>query len=390
MAQAEPSNHGQLLGFRFWASALLSSAALLALIVVAMDAGRIKYGAIPLDVAHQFSESAEAFDRSGAGGRGLRIAFLGDSTVGAPSQKGNVPDQLQRILQADSSIAGEVVVHNLASPGLGPFDYYFLAGELAEFEPDQAILLLNLATFSASWNLTFRRPQLAGWIPADHLIAALALPLHRVGVTTDSLLFDMALVELGMLETWRWLKREQTRFIRTRNAVTSAIDAGFGGGAERDYVMQHLAHFDAIYNLPGGRRMSARGVEDRYGEALAGIGPDHPTLQMLAATFSLLRDAGVPTLVYVNPTNVEHIRGLGGYSDAGLRASLDQVARLSRSYGVELADLHDLFPDDHFRDAAGHFTSKNPDSQRKLAAALAGYVREIAAASSGHADGRRD
>ena len=67
-------------------------------------------------------------------------------------------------------------------------------------------------------------------------------------------------------------------------------------------------------------------------------------------------------------------RQFDAFDPAGLRRTLEAVAALAREYDVRFADLHAIFPDDHFRDPAGHFTTKHPDAPRKLAEALADHV----------------
>ena len=85
-------------------------------------------------------------------------------------------------------------------------------------------------------------------------------------------------------------------------------------------------------------------------------------LRSLEAVLRRYREAEIPTLVYVVPVNVEHIRQLVVYDEAGLRHSLDLIEDRVRSAGATFADLHDAFPDSAFRDFSDHLGFEGEDS----------------------------
>ncbi len=330
---------------------------------------------MPLDVAVNLREDLGALPDEGDRSAGrFDAVFLGDSTVGGPGKARSIPESVERLANEELKQDPVVHVHNLSAPGLGPFDFYFLAPTIAEGAPDLAIILVNLSTFSDAWTQTFRRPELAGLIPARSFPEALGLPLHRVGVTTDGMLLQGLLAKIGALDAWHSMRQQQTRFNRGRNAVQNWIDDALAGGAQKQFVLARISHFDAIYNLPGRKRLSIAGMQSRYGSALEGIADDDPNLEMLAATLRVFREAEIPTLLYVNPINIEHAQSLGLHEEAQLQRTTDRIATVAHDHDTHLVDLHDRFPDDHFRDAAGHFSIRDPNAMEEIAQALAPAV----------------
>ncbi len=345
-----------------------------------MNSAAVDHVAVPLNVAKNIHSRLAELEAARAEEGRFDVAFLGDSTVGGVDQEGSIPRHLEaesnRMLAADSRVR----VTNLSSPGMGPFDYYFIADLVVQSRPDLVVMLLNLSTFSESFTATFRRPELAGWIPPGRFFEALALPLYRVGVTTDQLVVDMALAELGMLAPWRFVRREQARFNHAKNRLFKAIDAEIGAGNQAGFARTRMDHFGRRYNREGGKRLNEVGVEQRFGAALAGVEPDHFNLEMLAAAIRVFRaapdargdrDGGIPVLVYANPTNVENFRDLGALNEEGLALTLRRVAATVEELGAHWVDLHELFPDDHFRDPGGHFKRRDPNAPPVLGRALA-------------------
>jgi hypothetical protein len=137
-----------------------------------------------------------------------------------------------------------------------------------------------------------------------------------------------------------------------------------------------MRYFADLYVGDGGKRLNQLGVEQRFGAALSGIEPDNFNLSMLSAVIGVFRAAEIPVWVYANPTNVENFRKVGAMDEEGLTATLDTLAETVSALGAHWIDVHDLFPDDHFRDAAGHFKHSNPDAPPLLGEALAQALLE--------------
>lgn len=357
----------------FVASFILGAAGLLFGLFQIVDRAGIVYADVALDVPIMLNERLPALAAT-AGTPGLRrVAYLADSTA-ISRQKALAVDA--RLEKATAKITGgepRIEVHSLATAGLGPFDYYFIAEEVIRAQPDLVVLLLNLTTFSDSWRRTFNRRELSGWIPPKRLLEAISLPLYWMGLTSDQLLLDVALEQAGLLRPWRFIRREQARVVTARNRLKLKLGELFENRTEYSYGLIRARHLRNSLLLEGGRRYNAKGQLIRFGPALAGVEADHPNLQLLAAAVRTFEQAGVPTLVYVNPTNIEHTRKLGVLDERGLQKTLDNVERKIREAGGDFADLHALFPDAAFRDAAGHFTVRGgePDGPKMLAEALA-------------------
>jgi len=336
-----------------------------------MDWATVDYVPVPLNVAHKIALRLAELEEARASASRFDVAFLGDSTAGGQEQEWSIPRHLEAASNRLRGPAEPIRVVNLSSPGMGPFDYYFVSDLIVRAQPDAVFMLLNLTTFSENWTAGFRRPELAGWIPPSRFWQALTLPLYRVGVTADQLLVDMGLVNLDLLGPWRYTRREQARFNHAKNRFRNAIDREIGSGHQVGFAKDRMRHFERRYNEEGGERLSEIGVAQRFGAALSGVEADHFNLSMLGSTIEVFRDAGIPVWVYANPTNIDNIRKRGALDEQGLATTLLVTSQLVDALGAHWVDLHDLFPDDHFRDAGGHFEHRDPDAPRLLGQALA-------------------
>jgi hypothetical protein len=122
-------------------------------------------------------------------------------------------------------------------------------------------------------------------------------------------------------------------------------------------------------------RMNKSAYERSYAEALAGVEPDDVSIRIMGAAVRRFVDAGIPTLVYVIPINVEHMRDVGALEGDGLQRSLDRLGEGVRAAGGTFVDFHDLLPDEYFLDVRGHLTFDGETSGNALVArALAPMV----------------
>jgi len=322
--------------------------------------------------------------REGRAPGAVRVAFLGDSTsISYPRQR-TIPDHLERALAHGEGPRSPVEIHNLAISGVGPFEYYFLSGEIMAARPDAVIFAFNLDTLSDAWRGNNSRPELAGWVGPARLGEALRLPLHWIGLTTDQLFFYVSLVRAGAYEAWRELKIEQARMGRARDAFRQRLGDLCSPNPEPAFDAALDAHTLSLLCLPGSdnRRFSRRGQLEHHGDALAGIDPGHPVLRVFAATLARLQAGGIPVLVYVTPANVEHMRRLDILDEIGLAATVAAVEEVSLAAGADFADLHDLFPDEAFRDASGHLAYEGAiDGPTAVAEALAPLLPPVLARS---------
>jgi hypothetical protein len=96
-------------------------------------------------------------------------------------------------------------------------------------------------------------------------------------------------------------------------------------------------------------------VESIYGEAFAGVEPDHPVVQMLAGALEIYQSAGIDVVAYVVPMNVEHFDRIGFDTRSGIQETIETLRGVVETRGGTFLDLHRFFPDMAFRDIAGHF-----------------------------------
>jgi hypothetical protein len=113
--------------------------------------------------------------------------------------------------------------------------------------------------------------------------------------------------------------------------------------------------------------MSAELARKNLGPALSGAAAQHPELVFLQRALERFRQAGIPSLVYVTPANVEHARSVG-VSDAGVERTIGRVREVVQGAGAHFVDFHRLFPDAAFRDPGDHYTYQGaPNGTRWLA-----------------------
>lgn len=333
---------------------------------------------VPLDVLEPVDEGIAELARPPAERFEQRIAYLGDSIIASHRDVG-VPARLQDTLDGRTR-KGLFRICAVAAPGLGPFDFYFLADRVADARPDQVILPINLTVFSRPWRATFSRPQLAGILPARRLPQALALPLEWIGLTADRLLGYFAVVHLGGLDAWTRLSREQVRLGAARRSLANHVGARFGDGADRRFDLAAYRYFAKKFEIPKTNRLTREAIEDRYDRVLHGIEPDEPTLEVLAATLRIFRDAGIDVLVYANPTNVEHMARMGVVQHEGIDHTIRSLRQVATANGARFLDLHELLPDKAFGDAAGHldFREGSIDAAWRLADGVAPVLIQTA------------
>jgi hypothetical protein len=138
-----------------------------------------------------------------------------------------------------------------------------------------------------------------------------------------------------------------------------------------------------IHHDQGRQRFVAHGERAHYGDALIGVEETHPVLQLFAAGLAVFERAGIPVIVYLNPINVDNLRYVKVLDAEQLEASVDVMRHISVQRGAVFVDLHDLFTDEYFDDAAGHFRRSDAnDGPAELIDALAPVVERALRASA--------
>jgi hypothetical protein len=289
-----------------------------------------------IQMGYELAEvEAEAADDSIA-----TVLFLGDSTVMAYPAGHTLFEYLQAELDQTRLDGRDVRVRSVAAQGMTPGNFYLALDGIMRAQPDVVLIALNLGVIRSYLPSVLRRPELAGWMYADRLPRALfQLPLHHYGVTADQLLLHQLIVRSGRAEQWFVQRREQARVGHFRGRLQSML----------------------AQTLPGnGRRFNQDRANEFFGLSMRGLDAEHFTMRVLSAMVEELQDAGVSVLLYVVPTNIEHLREVGIYDEEGLRTTLSRFETLANRYGAAFADYHDLLPDSAYRDAFGHLYHAEP------------------------------
>lgn len=309
----------------------------------------------------------------------VRIAMLGDSTVDFYPKNQKIPDRIEAALQESAPAPPDIEITNLAFLGLGPTAYYFLADRIAGAKPDLVIWQVSLTHASERWRGSLLRPQLAGWLPPDRIPSALTLPLDAIGLTVDELLFYSLIVQTGQAERWQDWLINLSRVDKARGDLDAWLGNSPEGGPEKNFAalsaLIRLTTFSGHPERPD--RYNDLGEIDHFGSVLEGIGPEHPTLRFIAAAVGVFSEAGIPTLVYLNPINLEHLDAVGVLDKSAMERSVDAYRSSVVDNGGLFLDYHDIFPDSHFADMAGHFRHDDEiQTQTQLAEKIAGFISE--------------
>jgi hypothetical protein len=310
-----------------------------------------------------------------------RVFLIGDSTLidaagmRAPSKQ-TLPARITQALHKYGERGERIELKTLRVPGLGPAAIYLLTEQIAEARPDRVVIALNLRSFSADWMRGFSYAETAGWMARSQLMEALSLPLFYGGLTADRLLFYRALVGCGAERIWPEVRRFQGRAFKLRERLATRADEAFATTATADMqfglgIARWVRMSTEVDKLP---RMSRSTLERSLAPLLLGVSPQHPTLRILSAVLDRFARAGIPTLIYATPVNIEHVHNMGLSTDA-IDRSMQTVARVVHQHGADFVDFHALLPDRAFRDPGDHFTfDGQPNGTFRLASRVAAAI----------------
>ena len=316
------------------------------------------------------------------------VLFLGDSTVMAYPAGHTLFEHLQTELEQAPLNGREVRVRSIAAQGMTPGNFYLALDGIMRAKPDVALITVNLGVIRSYLPPVLRRPELAGWMHADRLARTLfRLPLHHYGVITDQLLLHQLIVRSGRAEQWFVQRREQARVGHFREFAEDLIAQKTGWTIETATRRTRRLQLMLAQTLPGnGRRFNRKRANEFFGLSMRGLDAEHFTMRVLRAMLEELQAAGVSVLLYVVPTNIEHLREVGVYDEAGLRITLSRFEALANRYGAEFADYHDLLPDAAYRDAFGHLYHAEPFNGPQLLAER--MAPDVSAALQRHLEAR--
>jgi hypothetical protein len=305
-----------------------------------------------------------------------RVAFVGDSTcmpahdMTDPSHQA-LPGRIVEAMKRDGERGRRASLIPMCVAGLGMSGVYFVGDRILAARPDRVVLSLNLRGFGPASMRAFGFAEASGAMNTSQVFESLRLPLSAIGLTADRMLFYKALFALDLVPQWIELRQLQGRLFNTRQPFAMAVEERLGvqplKGMYFGLGIARLVRTQVVDRS----RMSRELAEETFAPVLDGVHPDAPPLRFLRAALRLLRAAGIPTLVYIEPTNLEHLRWLGLPTDR-VPESITAIAAVVREEGALLADFHAILPDAAFRDPGDHYTFEGtPNGTNLLAERIA-------------------
>ena len=351
--------------------ALLSFAAVLALVAAGNRALGVETPTLRLGVVAEFESALEGLAQREPTPRALDVLLFGDSSMYSPEDGGAFAKGFVRSFRPLRRGA-TVRTHRFAAPGLDAFSFFLTASAAAREHPDAAVLAFNPTCFSRGWARAFGIPALAALLPWSSVPAAAALPMHRIGLSTDEMLGYRLLASTVGIDRWQGIAAFQARTHAARTAVERHLGSGSEFATRLDVNAARRREQAHGKSARGRTRMSLFGYQSRYAGALRHPDESHPTMRAFAATLDLLQRAEVPTLVYVTPLNVQHMQSVGFRERAVFEEVVELVRRVSEERGAAFADLHAEFRDLAFRDEGDHLEFEGEGSaMRRLSAEIA-------------------
>lgn len=305
--------------------------------------------------ADTFMDALDRAERARMQGLGPVVLYFGDSTVSS-YEPGRALPQLTRVRLRRTHGYDRLYLESLAGPGSGIDHYAYFADRIAKARPDVVIWQLAFFHFTDRWMDANGAPELVGYVAAERLPEILALPYERLRLSLSDIVLQQGIVRLGFHDAHRKLRKNQLRFARLREPLEEALNPNRGRSPESRARslrgrQSMLAHVDQTLR----NRYSALGERGHFESTLEGLDPDDLRLHLLRSGIATLRRQGIQVLVYMNPTNLDHLRRLGMYDEAGIARTLEVVRSEVERAGGHFLDLHALLADEDFKDPPGHF-----------------------------------
>lgn len=288
-----------------------------------------------------------------------RVALVGDSVLLSEWGARSVPAAVRESFRRRGERGPRPAVQALGWPGFHPIAEYCLADEIVSAEPDLIVLEVNLRVFHSGSLGQSGYPELAGHVTLDRFSEAMRLPLSDAGISLDRLFFYRALVASGFEQDWVDVLDRQARILNQRERAEQWIEQATGGKAlfERKVSLGAVGYARSL--VAGRNRSTKSRLQKNMWPIFEGIEPDHPRLQVLAATLRTFRNASIPVLVWLAPANVQYYQHIGMPVE-GLARSAAAVRTVVEGEGAWFADLHWLLPDEAFADSSDHMKMEGP------------------------------
>lgn len=292
--------------------------------------------------------------------RQTRYLFLGDSLSMENSGGGTPPPNL--LANAVRKNEGGDHFRNFSRPGFTLFSHYFLNDPIAEVGARKVIIGFNLGWISRP---LIRQPVgLEGFLPPEQWFTAMQLPIGAAGLTAADILSAGLVDQLGFRPERAWIQEMQIDVNQTYKLFVSHFQKSIGAPqGMKTFLKMH--RFRSV-QTKFGERQQPTSATLLLGKALAGLGKNEPTLEILGELVRRLHAKGSEVLVVAQPMNVEHLRSIGVLEDANLQSSIQRLHDVTIANGGEFLDLHRKLPDRAFRDSRGHLNfqdSSDPAAQ---------------------------
>lgn len=263
----------------------------------------------------------------------------------------SVTRRLQRIIAQEGDALRATTV---SGGGWGAYRQFIHAALVLDAQPDLVMLSFNMRALSPWWTGYIASDE-ARFIGPAHIPRAFFLPLQRVGITADQLIYLVAVRQSPFYEPWKSMRALQNAMNRAREDLGARLSA-----AAATEVL--LAPSDWLLDFPIGDTKRA------LVGAFAGATPEHPMLKMLDASVRAFRRAGVSVVVFVMPVNLERYEDAGLLDQDGLARSLASVEEVALGAGATFSKMHDRFDRARFADLVGHLDSRGENSGAQLLA----------------------
>jgi hypothetical protein len=303
------------------------------------------------------------------------VVYFGDSTV-AEYEKGPPLPRLTAMQLNQRRGRPWVRMLNVSAPGAGIVQYGFLADHVASFEPDLVIWQLSYFQLTERWTTRNGAPELVGFVAGSRLPEIILLPVEHYGLSLADILLQQAIVRLGLHDLHAWMRQGQLRFGHVIERAEDVLNPNRGRKPEararrqrgRRYMLRHM-------DMELRKRYSAYGERVHFGATLDGLDDDHPKLALLRSGLRALTGRGIDVLVYLNPTNLDHLEATGAGGGEGLRRTTRAIERVVAESGAHFLDLTRLLDDADFADAAGHFVE---DDEQTVPLRITARIAEAA------------
>jgi hypothetical protein len=172
----------------------------------------------------------------------------------------------------------------------------------------------------------------------------------------------------------------QVKLYDVREPLETALDSALSRKALIERKLRIGLVRMARAMVPGKNRSPGVMLRQVFGNVLEGVDESQPRVKYLVSTLDRLREANIPTLLWIAPINVDHMREEQVATEPIARSAAT-LARLAQAHGATLVDLHAVLRDAEFRDYSDHIQSiGTPPATQRIGRLLARVIASTATA----------